>query len=197
MTDAHFTPSPVILTAPHVRLEPLRAEHGAELLDAAADPAIWRWMPCHQPRTEGDMSQWIIDALARPASIPFAIISLGHGRAVGSTRLLDIAPAHRSAEIGFTWLGTPWQRSVVNTGAKRLLLGHLFDDLGAIRVTLKTDLRNEPSQRAIERLGAVREGVLRKSMIMPDGYLRSSVYYGITDDDWPAIRARLDERLAR
>ena len=195
MNPPLFQPRPVTLRNRHVIVEPLDHHHAGDLLDAASDPAIWRWMPCIPPRTSDDIRQWIDDAHTRPHSIPFAIISVRDGRAVGSSRFLDIAPAHRSVEIGYTWLGTPWQRSPVNTATKHLLLSHLFDDLGALRVTLKTDLRNEISQRAIERLGAVREGVLRKSMIMPDGYHRSSVYYGITDDDWPTVRQNLEARM--
>src|SRR5262249_6496844 len=103
----------------------------------------------------------------------------------------DIRRADRGIEIGWTWLGKPWQRTAVNTECKLLLLRHAFRDLGAVRVQLKTDARNLPSQRAIERLGAVRAGVLRRNMGLWDGHIRNSVYYAILDDEWPAVEQRL------
>jgi ribosomal-protein-alanine N-acetyltransferase len=108
---------------------------------------------------------------------------------------LDIRPEHRGLEIGFTWIGKPYHGTQVNPECKYLLLRHAFDDQQAIRVQLKTDLRNLQSQRAIEKLGAVREGVLRKQMIRPDGYLRDTVMYSVTAEEWPGVRARLEERL--
>ncbi|MCI4340604.1 MAG: GNAT family N-acetyltransferase, partial [Thermoplasmata archaeon] len=116
---------------------------------------------------------------------------------VGMTRLLEIDRLHRRVEIGGTWYSRSAQRTPINTECKRLLLSYAFDDEGANRVQFKTDLRNERSQKAIERAGARREGVLRDHMVMPDGYLRSSVIYSIVASEWPGVRSRLDALLAR
>ncbi len=123
---------------------------------------------------------------------PFATVENESGRAIGSTRYFDIRPEHRGLEIGWTWLGVAHQRTAANTECKRLLLVHAFDVLGALRVQLKTDARNLRSQRAIERIGAVREGVLRAHMILPDGFVRDSVMYSITRADWPAVKSKLE-----
>ncbi|MBI4841836.1 MAG: GNAT family N-acetyltransferase, partial [candidate division NC10 bacterium] len=129
--------------------------------------------------------------------IPFAIVERASGKAIGSTRYLDIRRGDRGLEIGWTWIGLPFQRTAVNTECKYLLLVHAFEDQRAVRVQLKTDLRNEASQRAIERLGAVREGVLRKHMVLWDGFIRDTVYYSIIDSEWPEVKRRLQRRLAR
>ena len=145
------------------------------------------------------MRAWVRDMLARQAKgtdLAFAVVHQETGRAIGASRYLDIQPANRAVEIGGSWYGRDYQRTAVNTESKYLLLGHAFDDLGCIRVQLKTDRRNERSQRAIERLGAVREGLLRHSMIMPDGHVRDSVYYSILAEEWPGVKARLEGCLA-
>jgi N-acetyltransferase len=189
-----FAPEPVTLVGTVARLEPLGHDHAEPLLTAGRDPAIWRYLPTPQPRSLDDASSWIDDALAEQAAgrqLPFAIVHLESGRAVGSTRYLEIRPPHKGLEIGWTWLDSAVQRTGVNTECKLLLLRHAFEDLGALRVQLKTDSRNIQSQRAIERIGAFREGVLRAHMIMWDGVVRDSVYYSIVSSEWPAIRERL------
>ena len=138
-------------------------------------------------RTESDMLGWVRDILARP-DLPFAVVHLKSSRVAGATRYLNIAPEHRSLEIGGTWYGLEFQRTAVNTECKYLLLKHAFETLGYIRVQFKTDLRNTRSQVAIERLGAKREGVLRNHMIMPDGKYRNSVFYSILDREWPEVK---------
>ena len=188
-------PQPITLTGAHVRLEPLKLDHVADLTRAAStDPEIWRFMPYPTVITEADMLAQIQDLLGRQArgtDLPFAVWHLAEDRAIGMTRYLDIQVAHDALEIGGTWYTPSFQRTAVNTECKLLLLSHAFDTLGCVRVQIKTDLRNIRSQRAIERLGAVREGVLRAHMRMPDGYKRSSVYYSILVEEWPTIRARL------
>ena len=142
------------------------------------------------------MRAWVQEILSRQArgtDLVFVVIHLETGRAVGSTRYMDIQPQHRGLEIGGTWYAREHQRTGVNTECKYLLLRHAFEVLGCIRVQLKTDSRNEPSQRAIERIGAAREGVLRNHMIMPDGHFRHSVYYSIVDSEWPQVKARLEQ----
>jgi RimJ/RimL family protein N-acetyltransferase len=147
---------------------------------------------------EAPMRAWVRELLSRQAlgtDLPFAVVHLESGRAIGSTRYLDIQRQHRGLEIGGTWYGLAYQRTAVNTECKYLLLKHAFEGLGCIRVQLKTDLRNERSQRAIERIGAVREGVLRNHMLLPDGHFRHSVFYSIIASEWPAVKARLEEKL--
>ena len=195
-----MNPTLVVLEGDAVRIEPLQRRHANDLLAAAADPAIWRYLPAPQPRSVEQVVAWIDEARELASTgdqLPFAIVDAPAGRAVGSTRYLEIHPAWRTLEIGWTWLAASAQRTRVNTECKYLLLRHAFEKLGALRVQFKTDSRNLQSQRALERLGAVREGVLRKQRINYDGYVRDSVYYSILDEEWPAVKARLEERLAR
>jgi RimJ/RimL family protein N-acetyltransferase len=150
--------------------------------------------------TEDQMRNFVRHLLAlqqRGTDLPFAVIHVPSGRAVGMTRYLNIDAENRALEIGGTWYGLAYQRTSVNTECKYLLLGYAFETLDCVRVQLKTDLRNERSQRAIERLGAVREGVLRNHMILPDGTLRHSVFYSILPEEWPSVRARLAAWLER
>ena len=180
-----------------VRLEPLDARHVPGLLSAASDPATWRWMPARLDH-ETAIRTWLADALrARDAGteLPFATLEATTGRVVGSTRYMAIVPAHRRLEIGWTWLAPAAWGTGINVETKLLLLTHAFDTLGAMRVELKTDARNERSRAAILALGAEFEGIFRKHMRMPDGRIRDSAWYAITDDDWPAVRARLTARL--
>lgn len=193
---------PVVLQLPagRARLEPLDLSHAADLLEAGADPAVWRYNPYTPPKTVDEMKSVIASILKTRdtgAEQPFAIVDRTAGRACGSTRYMDIDPKNRSLEIGFTWIGVPWQRSSINTECKRLLLGHAFETLGCVRVQLKCDARNVQSQRAIERIGGVFEGRLRKNRILHDGYIRDSMYYSIIADEWPATRAKLDALLSR
>lgn len=196
--SGRFDPVPVTLEGRDVALDPLAARHAGDLLEAARDPAIWAYMSCEPLDSPDRVTAWIDTALAEQAAgsrLPFAVVETAGGRAVGSTSYLEIRRAHRGLEIGWTWLAAAVQRTGVNTQCKLALLAHAFDDLGAVRVQFKTDSLNVRSQRAIERIGGVREGVLRRHMVMPGGRLRDSVYYAITDDRWPEVRARL-ERLA-
>ncbi len=186
---------PVVLTGRLVRLEPLSEAHVPDLVAAGQDERIWRYMPYGLVRTVEKMTAHVREVLARQergTDVPFAVIHRASGRAVGGTRYLDIQRPHHGLEIGGTWYAPEHQRTGVNTECKYLLLGHAFDTLGCHRVQLKTDLRNERSQKAIERLGAVREGVLRKNVVMPDGYVRSTVVYSIIAEEWPAVKARLE-----
>ena len=195
-----MNPTPVVLYGDRVRLEPLDHRHADDLLEHAEDDEIWRYMPVPRPATRTAFEA-LIDKAWKAASegleIPFAIIDDKSDRAVGSTRYLDIHRPDRILEIGWTWLGTSAQRTPINTECKFLLLRHAFEDLGALRVQLKTDGRNTRSQQAIDRLGAVKEGVLRRNRLMWDGVRRDTVYYSILDDEWPAVKTRLEGFLAR
>jgi RimJ/RimL family protein N-acetyltransferase len=193
-----FTPQPVVLDGRHVRLEPIAPGHAPALFAAASDADTWTYMPRGPFDDEADVRTWIRAAQRETeagAAVVFAVVERGSGAAVGSTRYLDIRPEHRGLEIGWTWLAPRVRRTPVNTECKLLLLEHAFERLGAVRVQLKTDLRNERSQRAIERIGGVREGVLRRDRWTWTGHIRSTVYYSVLAEEWPQVRARLEGLL--
>jgi RimJ/RimL family protein N-acetyltransferase len=184
----------------HAILEPLSLAHANDLFEAGRDDETWLYMPRPALRTREDAESMVRQALAASqdgSEIPFAVIEARSGTAVGSTRYLDVQPPHRALEIGWTWIGPRWRRTAINTECKLLLLSHAFEVLAAHRVTLKTDARNVRSQRAIERIGGVREGVLRRHRVCWDGSVRDTVYYGIVDAEWPVVKARLEARLGR
>ena len=146
------------------------------------------------------MRNWVLDILSRAekgTDLPFAVIHLASGRVAGATRYLNIMPKDRGLEIGGTWYGTDFQRTPVNTECKYLLMAHAFETLKCIRVQLKTDKRNERSQKAIERLGAKKEGILRNHMILLDGKYRDSVFYSILDAEWADVKKNLEEMMAK
>jgi RimJ/RimL family protein N-acetyltransferase len=191
---------PVVLVGKYVRLEPLSEAHIPGLTLAGGDPSIWRYMLYGEVTSEAKMADWVREILSRKAAgtdQPFAVVHIESGKIAGATRYMEIRPAHCGLEIGGTWYGKEFQRTPVNTETKYLLLRHAFEVLGFIRVQLKTDLRNERSQKAIERLGAVREGVLRNHMILAGGVYRHSVFYSILDSEWPAVKTRLEGLLAK
>jgi RimJ/RimL family protein N-acetyltransferase len=136
-----------------------------------------------------------LDEQRRGLAVPFAIVETARGQVIGSTRFGNIDVHNRRLEIGWTWLALSHQRTAANTNAKRLLLAHAFEELGAMRVELKTDALNEKSRNAILRLGAVQEGVFRKHMVTASGRVRDTVYFSILDSEWPGVRSKLDERL--
>jgi RimJ/RimL family protein N-acetyltransferase len=192
--------NPVTLTGQYVRLEPMTESHVPALTEIGAGQNFWHFMLYGDMKTEQDMRAWVRDILSRAekgTDLPFVAVHLASGRVAGATRYLNIMPNDRGLEIGGTWYGLDFQRTAVNTECKYLLLKHAFETLGAIRVQLKTDSRNERSQRAIERIGGVREGVLRNHMILPDGYFRHSVFYSILESEWPNVKSRLEEWLAK
>ncbi len=192
--------TPCILTGNTVRLEPLSEAHARDLAVFGHDPDIWKYMLYGYPDSEEKILAWIRGLLQKQVEgtdLPFAVIDLGSGRAIGSTRYMDIQRQHRNLEIGGTWYGTVAQRTAVNTECKFLLLRQAFETYGCIRIQLKTDSRNIRSQTAIERIGATREGILRNHMIAPDGHYRASVYYSILDTEWPEVKLRLQRLLGR
>ncbi|WP_020573986.1 GNAT family N-acetyltransferase [Actinopolymorpha alba] len=187
-----------VLAGRHVRLEPMSPDHIDGLL-AAADDEVFRHLSIATPRTLEDAERWVSDVLTMRAEqgiIPWVQVDARTGEVAGTTSYYDVNPALRTVAIGFTWLGQRWWRTGVNTEAKLLLLRRAFDDLGAVRVVWHADIRNERSQAAIARLGAVREGVLRKHKIRRDGSWRDTVQFAMTDDDWPGVCDRLSARLA-
>ncbi|HLF02417.1 MAG TPA: GNAT family protein [Anaerolineales bacterium] len=192
----------VTLHGQWVRLEPLNESHAEGLFKAGTDPEVWTYLFREAFISAADVREWVAGAqkvAATGEQLPFAIIELSTGRAVGSTRYMDIVPADRRLEIGWTWLAREQWRTPVNTECKYLLLRHAFESLKCLRVQLKTDLRNVRSQRAIERLGAVKEGVLRKHTILSlkGNYQRSTVMYSVTDDEWPGVKANLEAKVRK
>jgi RimJ/RimL family protein N-acetyltransferase len=194
---------PVTLEGRHVRLEPMaheRAEQIAVALGAAtADGAMWESRVTSIPRPEG-MRAYVDQALREldsGVSLPFVTIAKASGRAVGSTRYMNIEAPHRRLEIGTTWIGKSHQRTAINTEAKYLMLRHAFETLKCIAVDLRTHEKNAQSRAAIERLGAKQDGLLRNHRIMPDGSLRNTATYSIIASEWPAVKAGLEARLTR
>lgn len=178
-----------------ISLVPLAVEYAADLWQLA-DPDIFTYMAVWPvaPHFEA-FRDYIPTLLAMRDRYCYAIVLKETGKAVGTTSYLEVRPQHRGLEIGGTWIGKPYQGTAVNPESKYLLLRHAFETLGAVRVQFKTDVRNVHSQRAIEKLGARKEGVLRKHIILPDGYIRDSVIYSIIDNEWPEVKARLEARL--
>ena len=190
--------SPVILQGKHVRLEPLNESHIPGLTEIGAGQDFWNFMLYGDMKTEGDMRNWVLDIMGRGqrgTDLPFAVIYLESGQVAGATRYLNIVPHDRGLEVGGTWYGLDFQRTVVNTECKYLLFTHAFEVLKCIRLQIKTDSRNVRSQKAIERIGAKKEGILRNHMILPDGYIRHSVFYSILDTEWPEVKINLEKMM--
>jgi RimJ/RimL family protein N-acetyltransferase len=188
--------TPVTLENTFVRLEPLRADHAADLAALTTGTGVTRWFP--EPlETPAIVNRYIAEALdqaERGVSLPFAIVD-PLGPVVGCTRYMNIAAEHRRLEIGSTFVGAPWQRSAINTAAKLLLLEHGFERLNCLRIEFKADSRNMKSRNAILRIGATEEGTFRRHVICSDGHQRDTVYFSILADEWPDIKARLRNRL--
>ena len=194
-----MTLRPITLEGAHVRLVPLTMEHAPALLPVALHEELWRWTIA-EIRSAADLDRYIASALRDQelgTALPFATIHRASGRPIGSTRYGNYDPDNRRLEIGWTWIAPEFQRSAVNTEAKLLMLRHAFEELECIRVELKTDALNEKSRSAIQRLGAVQEGLFRKHMITSSGRLRDTVYYSILAEEWPGVRLRLEARLVR
>jgi RimJ/RimL family protein N-acetyltransferase len=192
-------PAPVKLEDAHVVLEPLCPDHVPAMEAAAADGELWRLWFTSVP-APGKMAAYVDKALAGQREgrmLPFAIRERRTGELVGSTRYYDMVDDPRRVAIGYTWYARRWQKSHLNTACKRLLLAHAFEALGCVAVEFHTDARNLDSQRAIERLGAQREGVLRAHKRRPDGSLRDTVCYSILEREWPDVQRWLELRLAR
>ncbi len=189
---------PVVLEGSRVRMEPLRADHLADLSLVAYDAPLWQWT-IMGAQDESGLRRWVETALANQEAgteRPFATIDRATGRAIGSSRYMSIVPEHRRLEIGWTWVASAYQRTGLNREAKLLQLTHAFEVLGANRVEFKTHSRNERSRTALAGIGATFEGVFRQHTIMPDGSLRDSAYFSIISPEWPAVKAALVEGLA-
>ena len=191
-------PAPVTLTGPHATLRPLSTEHHEALCQATCDGELWRLWYTAVPAPEG-MAAEIDRRLALQAKgsmLPFTVFDAA-GRVVGMTTYMNIDAVNHRVEIGSTWTAASAQRSALNTQCKRLLLAHAYDTLGCIAVEFRTHRLNQQSRRAIERLGAQLDGILRAHMITADGTLRDTAVYSITAAEWPVVRSHLDWQLAK
>jgi RimJ/RimL family protein N-acetyltransferase len=186
-----------VLEGRHVRLEPLTESHHAALTEVGLDPDLWALIP-YRVTTPEEMTAYIERALkdqAAGVSLPFATIDRASGKIVGSTRYMNVERAHRRVEIGATWIARPWQRTAINTEAKYWMLCYAFESQGCIRVELKTDALNRRSRNAIQRIGAMEEGIFRRHIITWSGRVRDSVYFSVVDREWPRVKAALESRL--
>ncbi|GIP32704.1 GNAT family N-acetyltransferase [Paenibacillus sp. J2TS4] len=191
--------SDIILTGSRVKLMPLDLSHVAPLFSAGQDPNIWTYLP-HNVRTLNDMEVLVQEALKEKESgiqYPFTVIDLQSNRIIGSTRLLNLSESNRNVEIGWTWYSSAVWRTCVNTECKYLLLQYCFEELNLVRVQFKADVRNERSNKAINRIGAVHEGTMRLDRILPDGYIRSSNLYSIINTEWNSIKHKFEKELLR
>ncbi|HEV8537395.1 MAG TPA: GNAT family protein [Bacteroidota bacterium] len=180
-----------------VRLEPLSIAHLQALSEVGLDPELWKWTTTNIGTPE-DMKEYIEVALEcqrEGMALPFAIIDKSTGKIAGSTRYGNIDTVNRRLEIGWTWIGRPWQRTIINTETKYLLLTHAFETLNCIRVEFKTDSLNTQSRNALLRIKAKEEGILRNHMVSQGGRLRHSVYYSIIESEWPEVKKILEKRL--
>jgi RimJ/RimL family protein N-acetyltransferase len=190
---------PVTLSTDRLTLRPLSLADVPALVVAASDGEIWEKKTTVVPRPEGFETyvQKALELQAASLALPFATVVSEGNRVIGSTRYMNIDAANHRVEIGTTWIAGSWQRTFVNTHAKFLMLRHAFEALGCIAVELRTHVRNDQSRAAIERLGAKLDGILRQHMIMPDGHIRDTAVYSIIRDEWPAVKARLERKMAQ
>jgi N-acetyltransferase len=192
-------PPDIVLQGRHARLEPLRADHAPALAEAVKDGELWKLWYTFIPQPEGMVTEIErrLGLRATGSMLPFAVIELASGEPVGMTTYMNIDAIQRRVEIGSTWYRARAQRTPLNTECKRMLLAHAFEALDCIAVEFRTHFFNHPSRRAIERLGAKLDGVLRSHMRMPDGSLRDTCVYSIVAAEWPAVRANLDFKLGQ
>lgn len=191
--------TPVTLHGDTVQLVPLGREHLDGLVDVGCDPDLWG-VTVSDGSTPSAMAAWLETALAeqrRGTAVAFATTLRADGRVVGSTRFGNLDVNNRRAEIGWTFVAKAWQRSAVNTEAKYLMLKHAFETWRCLRVEFKTDALNTQSRAALLRLGAKEEGTLRKHTLTWTGRVRDTVYFSIVDDEWPTVRAQLEQKLAQ
>lgn len=204
MIGTHNTAWPAQLPRGRVRLEELSTAHAADLFAALDDPGVWAYIPRVRPSRVDDMIEYITSAIAARASgseVPLAMIDALTGRAFGTSRFTDISPVHRQLEIGWTMIAPSHQRTSANTEAKLMMLTHAFERMrfpggdGCLRVQLKCDHRNLRSQKAIERIGGMFEGRLRKHRVLPDGFVRDTMYYSIVNDEWTTVKRNLEAMI--
>ena len=190
---------PYVLQGRFVRLEPLTRNHHPGLCEVGLEEELWRWIPIQVVSPE-DMMAYIEAALLqrdKGMETPFATIDQASGRVVGCTRFMNIELKHRRLEIGSTWIAPAWQRTAINTEAKYLMLSHAFGALNCDRVELKTDVLNQKSSEAIDRLGAKQEGIFRHHIVNASGRVRDTIWFSIIGPEWPAVKVELERKLNR
>jgi N-acetyltransferase len=195
---SHYPPESIVLTGQHVSLIPLEEQHASALIHAAKDGELWKLWYTLVPGPD-DMERWIKKAIEErqsKLSVPFVVKTLVDDKIVGSTRYMNIEKDIRRLEIGSTWYSKSVQRSFVNTECKLLLLQHAFEQLECRAVEFRTHRLNEQSRRAIQRLGANQDGILRNHRVMPNGTIRDTVIYSILDTEWPSIKSNLLFKLS-
>lgn len=178
-------------------LEPLSEAHWKPILEVGLAPDLWQWTT-NRVESEADLRRWFDEALAAAAegrAVPFATVDRASGRVAGATRFGSLDARNRHVEIGWTWVAPAWQRTIVNTEAKYLMLRHAFEAWHCHRVELKTDVLNTRSRNAMQRIGAREEGVFRRYQVSQGGRVRDTVWYAVTDLDWPEVKSRLEQRL--
>lgn len=188
---------PVTLEGQHIRLDPLSLSHYPQLCEVGLDARLWQHTTIRL-QTPEDLLGYIQTALQGQASgnsLPFVIIEKTSAKVIGTSRFHQINTAMRRVEIGFTWIAVPWQRTLVNTETKYLMLRHAFEELHCVRVEFKADHENEPSLRALLRIGAKQEGILRQYVISRHKGVRDLVLFSILDPEWPAVKADLEKKL--
>jgi RimJ/RimL family protein N-acetyltransferase len=199
--NTHSLIAPFSLKGAHVLLEPLRSEHAPMLWEIVKEHLedMFRWIPYRLESLQDfeAFNRQVLDEQQRGLSIPFATFERSSNRVVGTTRYMNMDMPNRKLEIGSTWIAPPWQRTVINTEAKYLMLRHAFESWNCLRVELKTDSMNQRSRQAILRLGAKEEGTLRKHMLTWNGRQRDSVYFSILDTEWPGVKAELERKLQK
>ena len=193
-------PQPVSIENDYVRLNPLSSEAASEYLEIGREPEIWTYLAGQPFSSQDDAERWIASMLKRNATsgdVTFSVYDKVSDKLAGSSSYLDVRVGHGGLEIGYTWYAKAFQRTHVNTATKLALFEHAFDALGVNRVQLQTDARNQASRKAIARIGAVEEGILRKHKIYPNGYVRDSAIFSVTVEEWPRVRERLVGMLRR
>jgi RimJ/RimL family protein N-acetyltransferase len=189
----------VTLTGTRVQLVPLELGHLEGLFAAGNDPEIWRYLPSRM-RSLDDMKEIVLEALSlktKDMQVPFTVMDLHTNEIIGTTRFLNMVLPNKNLEIGWTWYSPKVWRSIVNTECKYLLLKYCFEELGLVRVQFRADVRNERSNRAIKRIGAKHEGVLRKDRILHDGYIRDANLYSIIEEEWQEVKERFEQQLLK
>jgi len=198
-TKPNFDPKPIILSSPTITLKPLTLDDVDGFYHAGNYPQLWQWVLPNQCENKEITKAWVEHSLnqqEKQQHIPFVIVDNITNKIIGSSRYCSIRIEDRNIEIGFTFISPQYQRTQVNTQAKLLLLEHAFEELGAIRVELRTHEKNHQSRTAIARIGAKFEGILRNNRILSDGSIRNSAMFSVTEQEWPEVKAELIKKLA-
>lgn len=197
-TRPDFTPQPITLSSDKITLRPLTLDDSTGFYNAGNFPQLWQWVIPNRCESLAAATQWIkmsLEEQARNQHVPFVIVDNASNKIIGSTRYCTIVPEYRHLEIGYTFITPEFQRTHVNTQAKYLLLKHAFEQLGAVRVSIRTNENNQQSRNAIARIGGKFEGILRNHRVLSDGTLRNTAMFSIIEQEWPAVKTALENKL--